>query len=645
MASPKKSTKKQDTPAESNLDKLAPAPKTTGEAKLGSVVPNDAQISPEAQKKMEEIQKILEKFKDKIVDRFEGYVGGVGLLPPGKIIEEMIEPEMQQAQQSQQHTKLPQDHINTLVLIDDTEPTKMSKQELKDRLEKVILEQAASVDKRLYIQVLLQTELMQFCFDQKYDLIQLIASAAPVLDRGMLAAFKITEVHKAMVLKKFEKYIVSYVLAGSLVQGKATASSDIDVFIVIDDTDVKRMTRAELKDKLRSIIIGMGAQAGEMTGIKNKLNIQAYILTDFWDSIKEANPVIFTFLRDGVPLYDRGIFLPWKQLLKMGKVKPSMEAIDMYMSTGEQMLDRAKFKLKEIGMEDTFWSILYPSQAALMLFGLPPPTPKETPQLLRKVFVKKEKMLEDKYVKILENNIQLRKDLEHGSKKEITGVELDKVVKDAADFLVRIRKLFDDIQEKQQGRGIVHTYDHVTTIMRDALKLSGVKSVTDAKLEKTFQETLTDTNKLPQRVITLYQHLFKAKKDFDKGDLHKSEIERARTDSQELIRTLIEFIQRERGLELERAKIKVKYGDKFGEVILMDKQAFVVHDIDAPSKTFSKATITKDGKLIQVSESDVEEFEKAIVEGKFPQRVFIKESTLNDLKKIFGKDVEVLMHY
>jgi predicted nucleotidyltransferase len=123
-------------------------------------------------------------------------------------------------------------------------------------------------------------------------------------------------------LQFIEKYIVAYVLAGSIVQGKATPESDIDVFIVIDDTDVKRMTRAELKDKLRAIIIGMGVQAGEITGIRNKINIQVYILTDFWESIKEAHPVIFTFLRDGVPFYDRGIFMPWKQLLKMGRIKP-----------------------------------------------------------------------------------------------------------------------------------------------------------------------------------------------------------------------------------------------------------------------------------------------------------------------------------
>ena len=266
--------------------------------------------------------------------------------------------------------------------------------------------------------------------------------SAPLHDTGMLAAIKIAEIHKSMVIKKFEKYILSYVLAGSLTQGKATPTSDIDVWIVIDDTDVKKMSRLELKDKLRAIIIGMGAEAGEMTGIKNKLNIQVYILTDFWESLKEANPIIFTLLRDGVPFYDRGIFMPWKQLLRMGRIKPSREAIDLFMSTGEQSISRVKGRLKEMGMEDTYYAILTPSQAAIMLYGLPPPTPRETPDVLEEIFVKKEKMLEAEYVKILRNNVDIRKKIEHGDKKELTGTELDKLITDAEKFLKRIKELF-----------------------------------------------------------------------------------------------------------------------------------------------------------------------------------------------------------
>ncbi|MBU0472058.1 MAG: nucleotidyltransferase domain-containing protein, partial [Nanoarchaeota archaeon] len=239
-------------------------------------------IPDETKKKLEAIKSKLEKLKENILGKFEDYVMGIALLPPSK----------------EEDNK---EKINVLVLVDDSDSTKMPKEELKEKLSSIITKMAGEIDKNLAPEVVILTELWQSCYDAKYDLLQMIAMAAPVYDKGMLAAIKIAEVHKTMVLKKFEKYIVSYVLAGSLVQGRATPQSDIDVFIVIDDTDVKKMTRAELKDKLRAIIIGMGLDAGKMTGIENKLNIQVYILTDFWDNIKEANPIIFTFLRDGVP--------------------------------------------------------------------------------------------------------------------------------------------------------------------------------------------------------------------------------------------------------------------------------------------------------------------------------------------------------
>ena len=47
------------------------------------------------------------------------------------------------------------------------------------------------------------------------------------------------------------------------------------------------------------------------------------------------------------------------------------------------------------------------------------------------IFVKKEKLLEEKYVKILEKNILVRKELEHGTKKELTGKEVDELLSGA----------------------------------------------------------------------------------------------------------------------------------------------------------------------------------------------------------------------
>ena len=424
---------------DNNYTSVAPIP-------LDSQFPAD--MPEDAKKKLGELKGKLDHFQKKVMEKFSDYVLGISLLPPPK-------PEVGE---DGKEILIDKNKIYLLTLVDDSDSKKMSKEELKEKLSTIIQAMAKEVDERLAVDTLLLTELWQSCYDAKYDYLQAIAMGMAVYDKGMMAAIKIAEVHKTMVLKKFEKYIVTYVLAGSLVQGRSTPKSDIDVFIVIDDTDVKKMTRAELKDKLRAIIIGMGIDAGKMTGIENKINIQVYILTDFWESVKEANPVIFTFLRDGVPFYDRGIFMPWKQLLQMGRVKPSQEAIDMFMHSGDQILERVTLKLTEIATEDFFWATVTPTQAAIMLYGLPPPTPKETPEVLRDIFVKKEKMLEEEYVQIIERILKIRKDIEHGDKNTATGKEIDVLVDDSKKYLKRMNELFKQIERLKEEEGVKHNY-------------------------------------------------------------------------------------------------------------------------------------------------------------------------------------------
>ncbi len=592
----------------------------------GQIDPN--KLPKEVKEKLEKIKAKLDRFQKEVIEKFDKYIMGITLLPPPKD----VKPE-------------DKDKINLIVLVDDSDSKKMTKNELKQKLHAIIDKMAQEIDKNIFPQTIIISEVWQSCYDAKYDLLHTIAMGAPLFDRGMLAAIKISELHKTMVLKKFEKYIVSYVLAGSLTQGRATPESDIDVFVVIDDTDVKKMTRAELKDKLRAIIIGMGAEAGEITGIKNKINIQVYILTDFWDSVKEANPVIFTFLRDGVPFYDRGVFMPWKQLLRMGKIKPSMEAIDMYMSSGEQMLQRVKMKLRDIGMEDTFYAILTPSQAALMMYGVPPSTPKETPGLMRDIFVKKEKLLEEKYVDILDRNIKVRKELEHGSKKELSGKDAEELLRDAEKYLERIRKLFTQIEKMKEEESMVHTYETVVTIIRDILRLEGIERVKNQEIIKLFETEMVHLGKIPEKYLRILHDIVKAKKDYDTGKLNKAEVDKVKKESGQFIKFMVEYLQRKRGRELERTKIRVKHGDKYGEVILLDKIAFIIHDLDDESKSISKAVVNKDGSLGAPEKTDLEEFEKHLAKIEIPSKVFIKEPIFENLKDLFGKDVEILVNY
>ncbi|NOZ80197.1 MAG: nucleotidyltransferase domain-containing protein [DPANN group archaeon] len=614
---PKKNSPKKDSP----LPKLPPnaTPEQVKEA-----------LPKEVQDKLKAIKDKIEKFQKKIVGKFDNYIMGVSLLPP---------------QKKEGTEEVDREKINVLVLIDDSDSTRLSKEALKSKLISIIETEAKGVDKNLKPQVVILSELWQSCYDAKHELLQLVALSAPIYDKGMLAAIKIAETHKTMVLKKFEKYIVSYVLAGSLVQGRATKESDIDVWIVIDDTDVKKMTRAELKDKLRAIIIGMGIEAGEMTGIRNKLNIQIYILTDFWDSLKEANPIIFTLLRDGVPFFDRGMFMPWKQLLKMGKIKPSAEAIDMFMGSGEQLLQRVKFKLRDIGMEDVFYALLTPSQAALMMQGIAPPAPRETPKLMRDIFVTKHHLLEEKFVKTLEKVITLRKDLEHGTRKEVSGKDIDDILREADKYLKRIKRLFTQIEKIKSEEDVAHIYDNVVTIIRDVMKMEGVNKVDDKDIIKVFENELVSLGKIPSKYLRMLNNLIKAKKDYDAGKLTKQEVEQVKKESAQFIKFLVEYMQRKRGRELERAKIRVKHGKKYGEVLLLDTVAYIIHDIDDEEKSVSRAPINKDGSLGTPVRTTLQEMEKDLASKQILPKVFIKEPIFENLRDFFGKDIEILINY
>jgi len=317
----------------------------------------------------------------------------------------------------------------------------------------------------------------------------------------------------------------------------------------------------------------------------------------------------------------------------------------MFMGSGEQMLKRVSLKLKDIGMEDTYYAILTPSQAALMLFGVPPPAPKETAQLMRDIFVNKEKLLEEKYVKILEKNIEIRKQIEHGEKKELNGKEVDELLNDGEKYLKRIRRLFTQIEKIREEQDMVKVYDSIVTIIRDVLRLEGIEKIEDEEVVKIFEDELISQGKIPAKFLRILNEIIKAKKDYDEKKLTKVEVEKVKKDSGVFIKFLVEYIQRKRGKELERAKIRVKHGNRYGEVILLGDEAFIIHDIDHEEKELSKAKIKPNGSLAVIEKSSLEDLEKSLAKVSIPPKVFIKEPIFEDLKRVFGKDVEVLVNY
>ena len=224
--------------------------------------------APEKDKNSEKIKKELEKLKNFIVKKYP-FTQSISILPP-QSIKDFIEEETENLTKEQVEKLQKKVHIN--IIIPDDKDKKISE------MKKDIVEQIEKSKQEIWIYIRTPSEIWEICMDQKFELYAAMAMSFPLYDKGILGAMRVTEIHKSLVLQKFEKYVVSYVLGGSLIRGEAQKTSDVDVFVIINDTDVKRMPRLELKERLRGIIYQYVGEASALAGVKNKLEPQIYLL-------------------------------------------------------------------------------------------------------------------------------------------------------------------------------------------------------------------------------------------------------------------------------------------------------------------------------------------------------------------------------
>lgn len=583
-------------------------------------LPLTNQIEKAINDKKEKTQKDIEKFKNEINKKYK-FIESLGIIPPqaSKIIEEEFEI-------SQEDSK--RELIHLLIII----PEKQFKNIANIRLESIKI--SRKINEKIWVHILSQIDIWNLGLDSKFDVFEALAMSYPLQDKGFLGAIRVAQIHKSLVLKKFEKYVTSYVMYGSITRGETVKTSDVDIGIIIDDTDVKKMPRLELKEKLRGIIYSYIQEAEAISGVRNKLSPQVWLLTEFWDGVKDAHPVFFTFIRDGVSLYDRGTFLPWKSLLRMGKIRPSTEAIDMFMSSGDKLKETIQKRIFDIATLDLFWGVSTPTQGLLMLYGLAPGNVYDTVKAFREIFYEKEKIVEKKYVDILEEIlIKVWKAHEHSKIKpgDIDGKELDRLSKDALDYIDRLKKLREKIEARIQEKSIKENYEEVFDMLKAILKKN-----TEKEIITQFQKEFIKSGKLSARMLENLKFISKIKTELKNYNHNKTnlsskqskDVDKARKYATEIINALTEYNQRCNLIKLDRARFVINAKSSKAEIFFL-KDVFI---IQGPKiQKYKKGTLTK---------SSEEEFQKQLIDHQ-NKETHLDFNVLEDIKKMFG-DYELI---
>ncbi len=568
------------------------------------------QISAELSEKEEKLKKELEDFKKKLLKKFP-FINFLSVIPTQsfKMFEEdegLLPEEVQ---------KKP---IHLMMLIPEDRFKEIPKK-IKPEVLKLIKESK----QELWVHIKTEVDLWNYGLDSKFEFVDAISSSFPLYDKGLLGAMRLANIHKTLVLRKFEKYVASYFVGGSLVRGTADKTSDVDTFVIIDDTDVKRMPRLQLLEKLRGMIHDYIREATALSGTKNILNVQVSLLTDFWDRVKEAEPVAFTFIRDGVPMYDRGTFLPWKLLLQMGKIKPSPEAVDKFMKYGEQNEGLVTRRMID-AMVDIYWGVVTPTQALMMLTGHAPPAPKHMVADVKKILVDKEKVMSSNELKFLEKVIKYYKDYEHGTLKTIPGKDVDELLHESKKYDEKLKGIRKKLEEKLIVSDAEKSYSEVFGLLR---KIFGDKS--DDSLIREVNSELISKGKLQQRFAKPLKELVSMRSKVKTGKVTPLEMNALRRDATELIRELLDYAQRADLLLEEREVINVKFGEKSGELVLTDSSNFFIES--------GRIMEIVNGKF-KISNSAY--FEKALSDHKKNKEVKLSSSILEVLHKELG-DFEI----
>lgn len=319
-------------------------------------------------------------------------------------------------------------------------------------------------------------------------------------------------------LKKYGKLIRSIVLFGSTARKEFKEESDIDVFVIIDDTKAKITPRVKI-----DIEDGLDAIARKLS--KNLSLQQPYLLTEFWKLVREGHPIILNFIREGIPVYDKDIFLPIKKLLQMGEIKPSKEAVEKFIERGPKRIRRVENAKIYMVVEDCYYAMLESAQAVLMFLGKMPPRPADAPKELRRSLVEK-KLLDEKFVGYLEGVIKVRKDVEHKKIKTISGVQLDKWINRTKEFVKEMQKLIVKIEILKRENIVLKSHAIMTETAMTLLKALK-KPATEKTLPEKFKKELVDKGLINKNYLDVYNRLSEMKKKVKEGkimELPKQEI-------------------------------------------------------------------------------------------------------------------------
>jgi len=360
------------------------------------------------------------------------------------------------------------------------------------------------------------------------------------------------------VLEKYGKLVRCIVMMGSVAREEFKPKSDIDVFLVVDDTtgELKEADVERIDDELEKILEEIPeawstVKAGDKEEKVCMLSVQpTYTLTEFWDYARVCHPIIYNFIKEGVAVYDTGFFMPVKRLLEMGRIPATREAIESYMEGAPKKLIRAKTVKLLMLAEDCYYAMLNTAQAVLMFMGLSPPVPNKAYEDVKRYLVNPG-IVEPEYAEWLREIIEIRKKIEHKELTDVSGAFVDEWIDKAEKFVDKMFGLLNALEIRKKEKILERTYEVMQKAVVTALKSLKKMPEKEEEIPSLFKKEFIDKKLVDSYYWDVWKRIEEIKKLADEkkiAEVPDREVYEMREHVRKLIHDLAKILK-EKGVE------------------------------------------------------------------------------------------------
>ncbi len=236
------------------------------------------------------------------------------------------------------------------------------------------------------------------------------ARAIHIDDEGMWDEAARLVHHARALRRRWSNQLLVYAVAGSTTRGERTVDSDLDVFVVVDDSQ-EPPDATRQRSQMRSVAERLWRGLADERPVR-RLNLQVYGAAQFCARLSDAHPIFTTLVEDSAPLIDVGLLRPWRTIIADGRLAPSPSAIERRLRLAEFETGRLRRELRACVTDYAFRSVVAAFEALLMGAGRPATRPHHAARAAHDVVVALGLPIDQAHIDTLATVVEQRKRLE-----------------------------------------------------------------------------------------------------------------------------------------------------------------------------------------------------------------------------------------